>query len=101
MLLLVEIVPERDGLIITVKSREVCDSHDLYADLRCLTACVVFALLQQLVDSRFRDAHQGRREKREQLLLSITFQEKNTLDETHSVKQPMTLQTRFGLHSIA
>src|SRR3989441_6326183 len=97
MLLLVEIVPERDGLIVTVKSREVCDSHDLYADLRCLTACVVFALLQQLADGRFRDAHQGRREKREQLLLSITFQEKNTLScETRSVKQHMNFQTRFG-----
>src|SRR5712691_8002925 len=48
MLLLVEIVPERDGLIVTVESREVCDSHDLNANLRCLTACVIFALLQQL-----------------------------------------------------
>src|SRR6267378_4275310 len=52
MFLSVKIVPERDCLIVTIHSWEVCDGHDLDADLRRLAARVVFAFFQQLVDSR-------------------------------------------------
>src|SRR5947199_8804566 len=73
---------------------EMYDRQELIADLMCLTTCVFFAVLQQLVDYRFRYAHQGRRETLERLLLRIAFQRPFFLARNHNVRQLMTSTPR-------